>query len=570
MWKENKGNVRRNLMMMTVSPLLFLLTLVQSSRVEALATFRDSGEPTYTVTTQRDHVNTLPNQRAAVQPLLQFTTTPPVELTVTVTAPAAIITATGALTPTLAISAVDELTATAPLTAVQVLTTPTTDAPADTAADAAYAEPIEGTIIANRTETDVRFFVEGATYTLDPLRSIGLDLPRVTAVLNLFNCDASLPETTEGCFWDPFLLDRDGFYEIVTSSEEGSTSLALQPAGSPPVNQIWLQNRTGKRETIFYQNEEIELPPAAVREFASQADVPAIFYLRSCLALPDRTVCEWAPSDAEPGYYYALEETTIAGTLPSSEIVALELQPILSRDGDPVEMPAQVSCQLQVPTLNVRSGPGLEYQIIAKIRGSDQEPGRITAVGRDEASEWLAVDERIAAGGWVIANPSFIQCSGDVNALPVAEVSDGRLAPTPEPVTAPAQENNPPVTTEPEEPVVPEESAPTATAEPETAAPQSLAEGQALIVINNGFDQQIRFTLDQRYRVEQGVSEYDLQPGQSVSLLVYPGQLAFSASSPWRGLSGNSEFFIDNKETRSLWLTFVPDPDGSGRWILQY
>ena len=138
------------------------------------------------------------------------------------------------------------------------------------------------------------------------------------------------------------------------------------------------------------------------------------------------------------------------------------------------------------------------------------------------------------------------------------------------PVAVPVPDTSTPATTTAEDTADAEAVAPTATAEPETAAPQSLAEGQALIVINNGFDQQMRFTLDQRYRIEQGVSEYDLQPSESVSLLVYPGQLAFSASSPWRGLSGNSEFFIDSKETRTLWLTFVPDPDGSGRWILQY
>ena len=55
-----------------------------------------------------------------------------------------------------------------------------------------------------------------------------------------------------------------------------------------------------------------------------------------------------------------------------------------------------------------------------------------------------------------------------------------------------------------------------------------------------------------------------------MSLLVYPGAIAFSASSPWRGLSGNTEFFINEKESRTLWVIFVPDPDGSGRWNLQY
>ncbi len=620
MWKECEGNMRRNLMVLTISPLVFLLTLVQSDRAMAVVN-REYRTETTTIANSLSSYRPSEGVRASLPlPMVQVTATvPAVNLVPPTLGPNATATPTGAAVltttaevspgPTLSITAT--LTASVPLTAVLIISntegpldpaaTETAGEGTDEAADAAYASPIEGTIIANRTEASVRFFVEGATYELDSLRSIGVDLPRVTAVLNLFNCDAALPETTEGCFWDPYLLDRDGFYEIIGSSDGSDVeSLTLQPAGSPPVSQIWLQNRTGKRESVFYQDNEIELPPAAVREFAAPADGPAIFYLRSCLTLPDRTVCEWTPTDAESGFYYALEETTIAGSLPNSEIVALELRPVLSKDGEQIETPTQVNCQLQVPTLNVRSGPGLEYQIISKIRGSEQEPGRVTVVGRDELSEWLAVDARIADGGWITASPGFIQCTGNISSLPLSEISDGRLAPTPQPVATTSSPAAEPATTTDvntgadntgadntgadntgadntgadntgadntgDTQEVPAE----VTTAPEAAAPLSLAEGQALIIVNNGFDQQVRFTLDQRYRIEQGVSEYDLQPGEAISLLVYPGQLAFSASSPWRGLNGNSEFFIDSKETRTLWLTFVPDPDGSGRWILQY
>ncbi|HRW03556.1 MAG TPA: hypothetical protein P5121_00590 [Caldilineaceae bacterium] len=577
--------MRRNLMVLTVSPIVLFLAMVQAGRamaVDKADQIAETTKPAASFPASRVDERTAP---PFLLPALQITTTAPAPALVPPALGPSSTTTTTTVTPdiestdtvtestTPALVPTEEATITPTLTTVQVLTdtqessvdsTDTTAAQAEL--DAAYALPIEGTIIANRTEANVRFFVEGATYELDPLRSIGLDLPRVTAVLNLYNCDAATPETTEGCFWDPYLLDRDGFYEVVPGADVASASnLTLQPAGSPPVNQIWLQNRSGKRETIFYEGEEIELPPAAVHEFSSAADVPAIIYLRSCLVLSDRTVCEWVPADAEPGFYYALEETTIAGSLPNSEIVALELRPILSKDGDPVELPAQVNCQLQVPTLNVRSGPGLEYQIIAKIRGTEQEPGRVTAVGRDSLGDWLAVDARIAPGGWIVASSSFIQCNGDINSLPIAEITDGRLAPTPEPVVT-----APDVNTAPAEEGAAEAPAEEATPEPEAAAPLTLAEGQALLIVNNGFDQEVRFTLDQRFRIEQGVSEYDLKPGESISLLVYPGQVAFSVSSPWRGLSGNSEFFIDNKESRTLWLVFVPDPDGSGRWILQY
>jgi hypothetical protein len=152
----------------------------------------------------------------------------------------------------------------------------------------------------------------------------------------------------------------------------------------------------------------------------------------------------------------------------------------------------------------------------------------------------------------------------------VAEVTDGRLVPTP--VAAPATGDNTAATTGDTGPAATDagqdDAAPAAETTP-TAA-QSVPPGQALLVINNGFDQQIRFTLDQRYRVVVGPSEFDLQPGQSISMLVYPGMIAFSASSPWRGLSGNDDFLLEAEQTLDLWITFVPDPDGSGNWILQF
>lgn len=479
----------------------------------------------------------------------------------------AVITTSPATTMTAAVTTAATATVTTDPTVTQPVTTDVT------ALDAEYAGPVEGTIIANRTEANVRFFVEGATYNLAPLRSIGLSLPRVTAVLNLFNCDANLPETQEGCFWDPYLLDRDQFYEVVNSQ---GVNLALQAAGTPPDNQIWLQNRTGQREQIFYAGATYELPPAGVQELITEPDTPAILYLRSCLEADGRTVCEWAPNDAEPGIYYALVEVANVGAVANSQEKVLLLQPIVADAGalaagtqQPQQQPQQITCQLLVPVLNVRSGPGLQYQIVSKIR-SDQQTASVVVTGRDAEGQWLAVSDQVAPGGWVAGTSGFVNCEGSVSTLPVAEVTDGRLAPTP--VAAPTTEGDTTATTGGNDTAATEtgqaEAAPVAEATPTIV--QSIPPGQALLVIHNGFEQQIRFTLDQRYRVVVGASEFDLQPGESISLLVYPGMIAFSASSPWRGLSGNDDFMLEAEQTLDLWVTFVPDPDGSGNWILQF
>ena len=525
----------------------------------------------------------LPRLTPTASPTVALTETATLSLTAALSKPvtvsnqlvtnSATITTAPAATVTTDLPAVVTPTNTAALTATQPIT-------ADSAAlDAEYAGPIEGTIIANRTEANVRFFVEGATYNLAPLRSIGLSLPRVTAVLNLFNCDANLPETQEGCFWDPYLLDREQFYEVVNGQ---GANLALQAAGTPPDNQVWVQNRTGKREQIFYAGATYELPPAGVQELTTEPDTPAILYLRSCLEADERTVCEWAPNDAEPGIYYALVEVATAGAVPNSQANTLQLQPIVA-DGEALtaatqpqqqqqqQQQQQLTCQLLVPVLNVRSGPGLQYQIVSKIR-SDQQAATVVVTGRDADGQWLAVSDQVAPGGWVAGTSGFVNCEGNVNGLPVAEVTDGRLAPTP--VAAPATGDNTAATTgdtgtDSAEAEQGDTAAPAAEATPTTAS-LSVPPGQALLVINNGFDQQIRFTLDQRYRVVVGPSEFDLQPGQSISMLVYPGMIAFSASSPWRGLSGNDDFLLEAEQTLDLWITFVPDPDGSGNWILQF
>lgn len=528
-------------------------------------------QPTVTVTTQPTATaTTLPLVLPRLSPLVTTTTELSPSASVSTTSlPSSVLSDTGAITTTTPATVTTEIT-----TGV----VPSTEVAVDEQVlDEEYAGPIEGTIIANRTEANVRFFVEGATYELAPLRSIGLTLPRVTAVLNLFNCDATLPETQAGCFWDPYLLDRESFYEVVSGAETGNAAgLTLQTAGTPPGNQVWLQNRTGKREQIFYAGETYDLPPSTVREFTTESDAPAIFYLRSCVEATDRTICEWTPNDADPGFYYALVEVTMNGAVANSRVNALELQPLFSNEGNVPEAPPQVVCRLQVPALNVRSGPGLQYQIISKVRSNAQEPATLVVVGRDAQSEWLAVDDPIAAGGWVSGSSGFVSCNGDLTTLPVVEVTDGRLAPTPIPAqpAAPVANNTTSTADNSPAPVetVPAETAATETTPGESSTPpaQTALPGQALIIIHNGFDQQIRFTLDQRYRVDIGPSEYDLQPGASISLNVYPGMLAFSASTPWRGLSGNDDFMIEEQQTRDLWITFIPDPDGSGRWLLQF
>jgi hypothetical protein len=449
----------------------------------------------------------------------------------------------------------------------------------------AAEEPLQGTIITNRSDRNARFFVEGMTYDLAPERSVGISLPRASSVLNLFNCDATLPESQEGCFWDPYLVTQDGFFEIYSAPDAASAArLLLREAGSPPTDQVWVQNRTSQTEQVVYKDTVIDLPPATVREFEVATGVPAILYVRSCLTLDGQSVCEWAPKTLGAGVYYAMVAVETPGAQAGSMVTTIDLRPVMA-DGEvsaaeaavaPVApAPGAVVCRLAVPALNVRSGPGLQYDIIGKIRTTGPEAATVTVTGRSADAEWLTVTPDVADDGWITSSSSFITCDGDVNGLPLVEAppppTPEPAVQAPEPQAVPAPAEQPPATPSPVEPA-PAQAAPAEPAAGETVSgtAPAIPPGQALLVVNNGFQYDMRFTVDQMYRPIQGPSEYDLAPGESVSIVVHPGRVAFTASSPWNGLSGNAELTVDADQSVTLWLRFELDGDGSGEWSLAW
>jgi hypothetical protein len=436
---------------------------------------------------------------------------------------------------------------------------PDTPAPEDT--------PLEGTIIANRSEANARFFVEGNVYILPAGRSQGIPLPRPSTVLNLFNCPAETPETQAGCFWDPYLIQLDGFYELYTSQgTAGMDQILLREAGTPPDNQVWVQNRTGTTESVVFRSDVYEMPPTSVLEFPVSTGAPAILYVRNCLSLNGQQVCEWAPRTLDAGVYYALVEVSTPGSEPGALITTIDLRPVVADEAAaaaeaPVSPPVGVTCRLAVPTLNIRSGPGLQYDIIGKIRTSDG-PGTVTVTGKSADGMWLTVSEDLAEQGWITAEPSFVTCDPGLADLPIVEAAVVAPQPTAA-VVAPSPAAPAPSGPVAEQPTpTPAPAEPTATPEPAPAAPA----GYAQLIVNNGFQHEMRFTIDQIFRPFEGPSEYDLQPGGSVSIVVFPGQIAFTASSPWNGLSANADLTVDADQTVIMWLRFEIDAGGS--WVL--
>jgi dipeptidyl aminopeptidase/acylaminoacyl peptidase len=67
-----------------------------------------------------------------------------------------------------------------------------------------------------------------------------------------------------------------------------------------------------------------------------------------------------------------------------------------------------------VRALNVRSGPGTGYPVIASLRQGDQAP----IVGRHSASGWWQVKPTGSATGWVSGLPALVRLSGDTAGVP--------------------------------------------------------------------------------------------------------------------------------------------------------
>ena len=450
--------------------------------------------------------------------------------------------------------------------------------------------PLQGTILANRSDSLARFFLEGETYQLTAGRSRGMQLPRATTVLNLFNCAGELATDTAGCFWDPYLVEQDGFYEIYNSSTDAAQiKLMLREAGAPPTGQVYVQNRTEQTESVVFKETVYEIEPTSVVEFPVATGVPAILYVRSCLTIDNQSACEWAPKTLDAGVYYAMIEVDVAGSQSGSLQTTIDLRPVVG-EGETVEPPAaevsartpSIRCSVVVPALNVRSGPGLQYDIIGKVRTTDGSAVTVNVTGRSLDNEWLVVDPSVADGGWINNSPSFITCTGDVLTLPTIDAPDlpSQQAPviveSPPTADAPiaqapdASVEAPSVDQTDTESVPPTEEGTEGVTEeePSTDDAQAIPEGQSLLVVNNGFQHEMRFTLDQQYRPQDGPSEFDLQPGQTLNIVVYPGDIPFTASTPWSALSGNASLYVEADQALPIWLRFEAEPDGS--WVFRW
>ncbi len=83
--------------------------------------------------------------------------------------------------------------------------------------------------------------------------------------------------------------------------------------------------------------------------------------------------------------------------------------------GSPTPLP---SARVMVKLLNVRSGPGTAYTVLAIVKEGDV----LTALGRTPDNTWIVVRLPDGTSGWCSAQAKYVTLSGSISELPAAPI----------------------------------------------------------------------------------------------------------------------------------------------------
>ncbi len=100
--------------------------------------------------------------------------------------------------------------------------------------------------------------------------------------------------------------------------------------------------------------------------------------------------------------------------------------PTLTSTSAPVPItvpPGAPQAKVSGAFINIRSGPGANYQYIGALKNGDV----VTIIGRNADRTWWVV-QGAQLRGWVINTPSLIQVSGDTTNVPLAAAPPSPIA----------------------------------------------------------------------------------------------------------------------------------------------
>jgi hypothetical protein len=198
----------------------------------------------------------------------------------------------------------------------------------------------------------------------------------------------------------------------------------------------------------------------------------------------------------------------------------------------PTPLPALT---INAPALNVRSGPGAQYEVIGQIsRGS--RPEIVGQANTGQGLWWqIRFPEALGGVGWVSGAPRFAAAA---NAANVPQVS------LPPPATVPPTSTPSP--------------SPTPTATPTSLTVIRAAEGKTLLIVGNRslINQPARLTLSGGKSVGGG-REIDPPPNGEIRLTLEPDFYRALWSAPWNSFTRGADFTAVAGKVMVMWI--VPE-----------
>lgn len=204
----------------------------------------------------------------------------------------------------------------------------------------------------------------------------------------------------------------------------------------------------------------------------------------------------------------------------------------------PTPTPRLALLSVNIPVLNVRQGPGLQYSPVGLLRQGDGV--QITAQVDTPAGRWWQIRFDQAAGGlgWVSADPGFVTVI-NTDIVPVLSIAAAPIAvptETPSPTPTPA----PTLSPTPTRPVIRAPAGQTLL----IVSNRSLANKPALLTLSGG-------------KSVGGGKEIDVAAGSEVQIVLQPDFYRALWSSPFRSFGRGADFTAVAGKVMVMWI--VPE-----------
>jgi hypothetical protein len=295
----------------------------------------------------------------------------------------------------------------------------------------------------------------------------------------------------------------------------------------------WSSARPGSyslQVRAYNQSGFVGIAPGTTLTVIAEADTPTPEPTSTFAPIPVPTVTPLPPTSTP----------TPTATATATSTPTATPTPVATRVAT-VSIPASPSLIINTSALNVRSGPGTQYEALGQIT-QDSRPEIIGQANIGQGDWWQIRAPALPGGtGWVSANPRF------TTALNASNVP--RVNPPPAPTATPTKTATPSLDGAPI-------TAPTAT--PTTAVVIRAPAGKTLLIVSNRSlaNQPARLTLSGGKSVGGG-REIDPPPNSEIQIVLEPDFYRAVWSSPWKSFARGADFTAVPGKVMVMWI--VPE-----------